>query len=84
MNDTERQILATLQELDEAVRSMRTATTKPNLVPLFQRIASFRDALPKNSDPQLLHYLHKQSYEKARLWLEGRDAENAAGSCRHE
>jgi hypothetical protein len=62
---------------------MPTAATKPNLVPLFQRIDSLRDALPKNSDPQLLHYLHKQSYEKARLWLEGRDAENAAGSCPH-
>ena len=83
MNDTERLILATLQELDEAVRSMRTAATKPSLVPLFQRIDSLRDTLPKNCDPQLLHYLHKQSYEKARLWLEGRDAENAAGTCRH-
>lgn len=83
MNDTERQILANLQELDQAVRSMRTATTKPNLVPLFQKIDSLRDTLPKGADPQLLHYLHKQSYEKARLWLEGRDAENAAGSCRH-
>jgi hypothetical protein len=83
MNDTERQILATLQELDTAVRSMQTAATKPNLVPLFERIDSLRAQLPKQSDPQLLHYLHKQSYEKARLWLEGRDAENAAGSCRH-
>jgi len=29
----------------------------------------------------LLHYLHRKSYEKARLFLEGRGAENAAGSC---
>jgi len=30
-----------------------------------------------------LHYLHKKSYEKARLWLEGREAENKAGNCGH-
>ena len=31
----------------------------------------------------LLHYLHKRSYQKARLYLEGRDAENQAGQCGH-
>lgn len=83
MNDTERGILQALQELQRAVDSMRTATTKPNLLPIFERIDRLRGDLPKTTDPQLLHYLHKQSYEKARLWLEGRDAENVAGSCRH-
>jgi hypothetical protein len=83
MNDTERQILAALKDLDQAVQTMRTATTKPNLLPLFERIDNLRAQLPKTTDPQLLHYLHKQSYDKARLWLEGRDAENAAGTCRH-
>ena len=83
MNDTERRILEALQELDSAVQSMRTASVKPNLIPMFQRIDMLRSELPKTTDPQLLHYLHKQSYEKARLWLEGREAENAAGSCPH-
>jgi len=31
----------------------------------------------------LLHYLQKKSYEKARLYLQGRDAENQLGNCRH-
>jgi hypothetical protein len=31
----------------------------------------------------LLHYLHKKSYEKARLFLLDRDVENQIGSCRH-
>lgn len=83
MNETERELLNALKQLEEAVRSIQTATTKPNLLPIFQRIDSLRHTLPKTTDPQLLHYLHKQSYEKARLWLEGRDAENAAGACRH-
>lgn len=83
MNETERQILAALKELEKAVQAMRTAPRKPNLLPLFQRIDNLRGQLPKTTDPQLLHYLHKQSYDKARLWLEGREADNAAGSCRH-
>jgi hypothetical protein len=83
MNDTERQILAALHELDTAVQQMRTATTKPNLLPIFQRIDTLRAELPRGTDPQLLHYLHKQSYEKARLYLQGRDAENTAGTCAH-
>ena len=83
MNEIERRILDTLQELDHAVKSIAAATTKPNLIPFFERINALRSELPKTTDAQLLHYLHKQSYEKARLWLEGRDAENAAGSCSH-
>lgn len=83
MNESERHLLKALQQLNDAVQSMRSAPTKPNLLPLFQQIDALRTQLPKSTDPQLLHYLHKQSYEKARLHLEGRDAENAAGTCRH-
>ncbi len=34
-------------------------------------------------ESEILHYLHKRSYEKARFWLQGRDAENAQGNCGH-
>lgn len=81
MPETERAILHALVELDTAVKGMATANPKPNLVPLFARIESLTRELPKNASPDLLHYLHKKSYEKARLWLEGRDAENARGNC---
>ena len=83
MNETERRILEALQELNSAVQSMGPATTQPNLLPIFERIDTLRAQLPKTTDAQLLHYLHKQSYEKARLYFEGRDAENAAGACGH-
>jgi len=76
-------ILATLVELDEAVKSMPTANPKPNLLPLFARIDELTKQLPRDADPQLLHYLHKKSYEKARLFLQDRDAENQIGNCRH-
>ena len=83
MNDAEKQILKTLVELDQKVRSMPTANPKPNLVPLFSRIDELTRQLPHDTPPTLLHYLQKKSYEKARLFLEGRDEENAAGNCGH-
>jgi len=81
MTDTERAILKALGDLDSTVKSMPTANPKPNLLPLFTRLDELTRQLPKNASPDLLHYLHKKSYEKARLWLEGRDAENARGNC---
>jgi len=81
MTETERAILQTLVELDGAVKSMPAANPKPNLLPLFSRLDELTRRLPKDASPDLLHYLHKKSYEKARLWLEGRDAENARGNC---
>jgi hypothetical protein len=81
MNETEQAILAALVELDETIKTMRTANPKPNLIPLFGRIDALARQLPKGSDPDLLHYLHRKSYEKALLLLQGRNAENAKGSC---
>ncbi len=83
MNETERKILEALQDLDSSIKSMASSGAKPDLLPIFQRIEALRDALPKSSSQDLLHYLHKHSYEKARLWLEGRAAEAVPGSCHH-
>jgi hypothetical protein len=81
MTDTERKIWETLVELDGAVKSMAVAQSKPNLLPLFARLEDLAGQLPRDTAPDLLHYLGKKSYEKARLWLEGRDQENARGHC---
>lgn len=83
MNETEREILATLNDLEANVRAMPTANPKPNLLPIFEKLDSLTRDLGPDADHSLLHYLHKKSYEKARLYLEGRDAENAQGTCRH-
>jgi hypothetical protein len=79
----EKSLLDALTDLDAAVKTMPTANPKPNLVPLFNRIDDLTRQLPRDADPALLHYLHKKSYEKARLFLQGWDAENQAGNCRH-
>ena len=81
MTETERTILDSLLELERAVASMPTAHPKPNLLPMFSRIDELTRQLPREADPSLLHYLHKKSYEKARLFLQGREAENARGNC---
>jgi len=83
MSVTEQEILKALADLEAAVQSMATADPKPNLVPLFDRIDELGRLLPRESDPTLLHYLHKKSYEKAKLWLQGREAENVRGNCGH-
>lgn len=83
MTQQEHAIWTTLVELDTAVKSIRTANPKPDLQSLFSRLDHLTRELPKDTAPDLRHYLHKKSYEKARLWLEGREAENARGNCRH-
>ena len=83
MNQTEHSILQTLVELDQSVKRIATANPKPNLQLLFSRIDQLARELPQGTDPTLLHYLHKKSYEKARLYLEGRDSENVEGTCGH-
>jgi hypothetical protein len=79
----EEDLLRALTELDKAVKVVRSIPGKANLLPLFSRIDRLTEELPRDTEPQLLHYLHKKSYEKARLFLEGRDNENPPGSCGH-
>lgn len=81
MTETEQAILKSLIELDQAVKAMPKANPKPDLLTIFSRLDELTRRLPKNTAPDLMHYLHKKSYEKARLWLEGRGAENARGNC---
>lgn len=83
MTETEQNVLNTLVELEATVARMATANPKPSLLPLFTRLDELTRQLPSSTDPSLLHYLHKKSYEKARLYLQGRDSENQAGNCRH-
>lgn len=85
MNATQQSILLVLRELEVTVAALRTknVTPKPDLMPLFAKLDQLTASLPKDTDPTFLHYMHKKSYQKARLFLEGKDAENQAGNCRH-
>ena len=81
MTQTEQAILGALLELEHAVEAMPRTNPKPDLRPMFSRLDELTAALPVSTEPLLLHYLHKKSYQKARLFLQGCDAENARGNC---
>jgi hypothetical protein len=80
MTDTERHLLESLRDLQRAATA-RAPEARPALLPLFARIDSLAAQLPPDAPADLLHYLRRKSYEKARLWLEGRHHENVPGSC---
>jgi hypothetical protein len=80
----EQQLLDALAELENNIKAMPAANPKPSLLPHFARIDELAKQLPRDTDPVLLHYLRKKSYEKARLFLRGRDMENRIGNCRHD
>ena len=80
MTETEQAILDTLLELEDAVAQMNVEP-KPDLVGLFGRLDDLTAQLPRGTSPDLLHYMHKKSYQKARLFLQGQDPEQ--GACPH-
>lgn len=83
MSEIENDILQALVELDNAVKSMPITNPKPDLLPLFKRLDALALELPRNTDPNLRHYLNKKSYEKARLFLQGSQSQITPGACGH-
>ena len=81
MTAIEQNLLARLIELEATVITIPTSKPKPDLLGLFQQIEELADRLPRSTSPDLLHYLQKKSYTKARQWLEGRHAEIQKGGC---
>lgn len=83
VTDWEKQLWQALGELEFAASAGPHSPAKPDLRALFCRIDELAGRAPRETEPVLRHYLAKKSYHKARLHLEGREAENAAGNCRH-
>ncbi|MGA2751801.1 MAG: hypothetical protein ABSG59_23795 [Verrucomicrobiota bacterium] len=72
MTAIEGEILDTLVELEKAAAETATARPKPDLRALFARLDTLAAQLPKGTDPDLVHYLHRKSYQKARVRLQQR------------
>ncbi|MCL4177414.1 MAG: hypothetical protein KJ072_06675 [Verrucomicrobia bacterium] len=70
MTENERALHAALVELGAAVKPASAGSPRPDLIRLFERIDALTAALPPGTDREFLHFLHRKSYEKARLWLE--------------
>jgi len=81
MTQLEQELHAALLELDAAVKRMAATKERVNLLPLFARIDELGKKLPPETDPQLVHFIQRKSFEKATLWLEGRKAEITRGIC---
>ena len=81
MTALEQRIHGQLVNLEQTVAAMAMASPKPSIVAVLAELSRLTGELPAGTDPRLLHYLHKHSFEKARLFLEGREAENARGNC---
>ena len=81
MTDLETELLTILRKLDETARTSPAPGPRPDLPVALARIADLTRRLPAGTPPELLHFLHKRSLEKARLFLEGRDPE--PGACPH-
>ena len=77
MTTIEQQLLDALLELENAVGQLNTEP-KPALIAIFNRLDKLTTQMPKDAPPDLLHYLHKKSYQKARLFLQGQDPEQGA------
>jgi hypothetical protein len=76
MTELEQQILDNLLALEAAAAQMPTANPKPNLLPIFSRLDELAGQLPRGTDPDLLHYLHRKSYQKAAALLQERQRAN--------
>ncbi len=81
MNDVEKSLQRELKNLESNIAQMKNGGAAPNFVKLFGVIDDLTNQLPRDTDPQLLHYLHKKSYEKAINYLDGRDHDNTNGGC---
>ena len=76
MESLEQALLGKLLELETAAKTLAAAKPKPDLMRLFGEIENLAGRLPQSSNPSLLHYLQRKSYQKARLLLQGENPES--------
>ena len=67
--EIEQSLLATLLELEQAVEGISKVHAKPDLTAIFSKLDRLTDQLTP-ADPQLLHFLRRKSYQKARQHLQ--------------
>jgi len=72
VNQIEQRLLGTLLELEQAVEHGPAANPKPDLPAIFGKLDALARQLPATTDRQLLHYLERKSYQKARAHLQQR------------
>ncbi|MBX3732534.1 MAG: hypothetical protein KF791_08065 [Verrucomicrobiae bacterium] len=76
MEPVESRLLTALMKLDAAVGSGAA-----DVRPLLAALDRMTGELPSSADPELVHFLRRRSYEKARLFLLGRREAIQRGGC---
>ena len=64
-----KELRETLSSLQQGIKNSDASTITGSLRTLDELVSSHRSVL----DPQLVHYLSRRSYEKAQMYLEGKD-----------
>jgi len=74
-------LVAALTALEQAARARAAGDLSADVRPPLAELDRLTNALPADADPELAHYLRRRSYEKARLFLEGRVGGIEKGGC---
>ena len=77
----EQQLLDSLETLKNAVEQLASQKAKLDLIGLFAKSTTTRRRFHRALTPRYRTHFQRKSYEKARPFLLGRDAENASGNC---
>jgi hypothetical protein len=83
MTAIESSLLQALLTLEQAASAPRTGEPRPRIQDLIAEIDRLAETLPPETPAELRHFLQRKSYQKAALYLRGRNEENARGSCGH-
>lgn len=75
MTDVEGALLDALRDLDHEVADAALTRRRPEVVSRVMRLRELTSVLPPEADPMLMHCLQRQSWEKARMILDGRQTE---------
>jgi aminodeoxyfutalosine synthase len=74
-------LLAALTRLEQTVQARAAGDAAADVRAPLSELDRLVGALPADADPELIHYLRRRSYEKARQFLEGRVAAIEKGGC---
>jgi hypothetical protein len=81
MKAIEQESLEALRALEGAANAVKQEGTRVPIRPILERLDELAAQLPPETPGDLRHYLQRKSYEKARLFLEGRGSEATPGNC---
>jgi hypothetical protein len=81
VTDTESDLLNALLALERAAGASPNSEPRPSIPEVLAEIDRLTESLPPGTPAELRHFLQRKSYQKAALFLMGRNKENQRGRC---